>query len=261
MLDVIDALQPPVLYGNRFHHLVVAEWAVERHGRGASPVELAVSSSETLLDRDRETIAAALGARVHDLYGLAEVSAVAWECVPGEGYHVLEPRVVVDVEREGEPVAPGEEGEIVVTSFDNHAMPFIRYATGDEAVVGERPCPCGRPGLVLQRIAGRADDFLVDAGGRRVSPWKVATSGFWGRDDLRAALRQWQVEQHTDSSVEVRLVPAAPGPPTEVAEQVERFVSGALGGLPVQVRWVERIQPEPNGKFRPVKALPALPTN
>jgi phenylacetate-CoA ligase len=47
-------------------------------------------------------------------------------------------------------------------------MPFIRYATGDLAVMGEPGCPCGRTFPVIERIEGRQDDCIITPEGRRV---------------------------------------------------------------------------------------------
>ncbi len=56
-----------------------------------------------------------------------------------------------------QPIAPGEVGEIVVTTLDKEASPVIRYRTGDRARLSDRPydCPCGRIGMPLIGLVGR----------------------------------------------------------------------------------------------------------
>ena len=80
---------------------------------------------------------------------------IAHECPQG-GMHVLSDAVILELlDPEGRPVAPGEPGEIVITDLNSHEAPFIRYATGDIAVMSSRRCPCGRALPLLERI-GRA---------------------------------------------------------------------------------------------------------
>lgn len=61
------------------------------------------------------------------------------------------------------PVAPGESGEIVITTLDKEASPVVRWRTRDLVRLSERPhdCPCGRGGYpLIGRIIGRSDDML-----------------------------------------------------------------------------------------------------
>src|SRR2546422_7938101 len=88
------------------------------------------------------------GCRVHDSYGSAEMVALVTECDRGR-LHVSPEVGVVEVLRDGRPVGPGEAGELVCTGLLNEAMPLIRYRTGDVAVQGSGPCPCGRPPRAL----------------------------------------------------------------------------------------------------------------
>lgn len=68
------------------------------------------------------------------------------------------------------PVADGEEGRIVVTDLFNHAMPLIRYDTGDIAV--RRP---GCKQLIFEKVGGRRVDYIFDTRGGLVSPYVINT--------------------------------------------------------------------------------------
>ena len=62
-----------------------------------------------------------------------------------------------------EPVGPGGEGEIVLTTLEKEASPVVRWRTRDLVKLSENPydCPCGRPGLpLIGPIVGRSDDML-----------------------------------------------------------------------------------------------------
>jgi phenylacetate-CoA ligase len=116
----------------------------------------------------RARIEAGWGARVFDHSGMTEIGPVAIECreAPG-GLHVLESACWPEVLRPGgnAPVIPGEEGELVVTTFGRWGSPLIRYRTGDLVRADPRPCPCGRELLRLEGgIRGRVDDMIVIRG-------------------------------------------------------------------------------------------------
>ena len=92
---------------------------------------------------------------VVDIYSCTEAGYLAFSCPEQGNLHVQAESVIVEVlDRAGKPCAPGEEGEVVVTPLLNFAMPLIRYAVGDRAVVGE-PCACGR-GLPTLKTVGRS---------------------------------------------------------------------------------------------------------
>ncbi|MCC7273771.1 MAG: AMP-binding protein [Alphaproteobacteria bacterium] len=85
---------------------------------------------------------------------------------------------IVDPES-GEAVAPGEEGEIVLTNLDIVGSPVLRFATRDRArLVACEECGCGRPwhGIEAGTI-GRYDDMLKIRG-NNVWPLTVDTAVF-----------------------------------------------------------------------------------
>ncbi|VVE20819.1 phenylacetate--CoA ligase family protein [Pandoraea terrigena] len=62
-----------------------------------------------------------------------------------------------------QPVAPGQIGEIVITTLDKEASPVVRWRTRDLVRLSAHPfdCPCGRRGFpLIGRIVGRSDDML-----------------------------------------------------------------------------------------------------
>ncbi len=108
-------------------------------------------------------------ARVFDHYGMTEVGPVTYEC-PAEPnlLHVIESAYLAEVidPATGQPVAPGQPGELVLTTLDRVGSPVIRYRTGD--LVKARPpgpCACGRFELALEGgILDRCDDMAVVRG-------------------------------------------------------------------------------------------------
>ena len=75
----------------------------------------------------------------------------------------------------GDPVAAGEVGEVVVTSF-NPDYPMIRLATGDLSAVMPGRSPCGRSNMRIAGWMGRADQ-TTKVKGMFVHPAQVAEIG------------------------------------------------------------------------------------
>ncbi|HWC31526.1 MAG TPA: AMP-binding protein [Actinomycetota bacterium] len=110
------------------------------------------------------------GAKAGDTAGMTELGTIMiFECdrQPG-GTHIIEDHYieeVVDPETD-EPVAYGELGERVVTSFGRAFLPVVRYRTRDFVVrVPASECSCGRSFDVYQGgIRGRVDDMKLVRG-------------------------------------------------------------------------------------------------
>jgi phenylacetate-CoA ligase len=132
-------------------------------------LKMILSNSELLTDSTREYLESAFGCPVYNDYSSFELHNIAAEC-SFKSMHIHSDANIVEIIKDGEQVAPGETGEIVVTNIRNRAMPFIRYRTGDYGAISEEPCPCGRGLPVLKSIEGRKDEYLVLPSGGRISP-------------------------------------------------------------------------------------------
>ncbi|MGO1971593.1 MAG: phenylacetate--CoA ligase family protein [Propionibacteriaceae bacterium] len=133
------------------------------------------TTGEQLLPKQRELLESAFDAPVIDAYGLTEVQTIAAQCVAGS-YHIEEDRVYVEIieEKSTSPVPPGSLGEIVVTGLLRHAMPLVRYATGDLGRILINHCPCGQPGHCLEIVHGRYGQYLACGDGSRLDFAHVA---------------------------------------------------------------------------------------
>jgi phenylacetate-CoA ligase len=101
-------------------------------------------------------------------YGPTEVMGpgVAGECEARGGMHVNEDHFLAEIvdPATGKALAPGETGELVLTSLTKDAFPVIRYRTGDVTRLLPGDCPCGRTFVRLDRMLGRTDDMLLIRG-------------------------------------------------------------------------------------------------
>jgi phenylacetate-CoA ligase len=114
------------------------------------------------------------GVTVRSSYGTAELGLIAYES-PALAGMVIDEGVIVEIVRPGtgDPVEPGEVGEVLVTLLQNRAMPLIRYATGDLSAVLPGASPCGRTNMRIKGWMGRADQS-TQVKGMFVTPGQVA---------------------------------------------------------------------------------------
>ncbi len=216
-------------------------------GRPLPPGRLAAvfTSSESLLAFQRETIEAAFGAPVRDRYGTSEFAVSMTECPEGR-LHVDMEFCIVEVE----PVEETDEwvrGPLLVTGLGNDATGFLRYRIGDVGTQRKRPCPCGRPGDAFENVDGRIEDSVVTPDGRSIGRLDHI---FKAQVDVAEA----QILQETREAIEVRVVPRASWSEAS-ARSLNKEIRSRLGEeLSVELRLVESIAREPNGKFRAVKS-------
>ncbi len=113
------------------------------------------------------------GIAVYQCYATADIGAIAYETPAVEGM-VVEEDILLEIVRPGtgDPVAPGEVGEVVVTTF-NPDYPLIRFATGDLSALLPGRSPCGRSNVRIKGWLGRADQ-TTKVKGMFVHPEQVA---------------------------------------------------------------------------------------
>jgi phenylacetate-CoA ligase len=103
------------------------------------------------------------GCPAYDAYGANEISAAAFECTAREGLHFMEDAIymeVLDVDT-GQPVAPGERGNLVATVFFRSLPPIIRYNLRDLGrVVSAERCACGSHFRRMDHFLGRSDAMV-----------------------------------------------------------------------------------------------------
>jgi phenylacetate-CoA ligase len=110
----------------------------ERGLQGAVSLDLILLGSENVYDWQLEKFAETFPrARLFAWYGHAEKAVLAPWCEQSRQFHAWPFYGLTEVlGADGEETAPGEEGEIVATSFHQRRTPFIRYRTMDRGIKG-----------------------------------------------------------------------------------------------------------------------------
>ncbi len=206
----------------------------------------AITSAETLLPEDRRDIEQAFGCKVFDQYASSDTSAFICNCEHGS-LHVNPEFGICEILRpDGRPAKPGEEGEIVTTSFCNKEQVFIRYRIGDTAVAGPlETCACGRAMPMVEALTGRLDDTLF-----------IPDRGFVGRFDpifkSLTGMYEAQIIHESLNHLRILLVPDASYDSLSGA-RLEAALRRKVGDtIAVTIEAVKEIPRGPNGKFRSV---------
>ena len=166
-LEIMRDFGVTVLHCTPSYALYLAETAKAMNIVDELKLRIGCFGAEPWSDEARRELEEALRVKAYDSYGLSEMfgPGVAFECQEQNGLHIWEDHFLPEiVDREGEPCAPGESGELVLTSLSKEAMPLIRYHTGDITYLLEGGCSCGRTSRKLHRFLGRADDMLIVRG-------------------------------------------------------------------------------------------------
>jgi phenylacetate-CoA ligase len=210
-------------------------------------IEVAFVTGEVLFPYQREVISEVLNCPVANGYGGRDTALIAHECPQG-GMHVLADAVILElIDSGGRPVPTGEPGEIVITDLYSHEAPFIRYATGDIAVMSSQRCRCGRALPVIERVEGRSNDSIVAPDGRIINSLALIYS-------VREieGIERFRVRQHALDRFHVQMV-RNENFPGDAEERIRNSWTQLLRSpLHVTFEYLPGLPLEPSGKFRHV---------
>ena len=214
-------------------------------------IPLIFTSGELLHAGARAAISRAFQGRVFDIYGSSETKEIAWEC-PAGGMHVNADVLRVEIlDEDGRPLPDGAEGQIVVTSLVNHAMPLLRYRMGDRGSLLPGRCECGLAFPLLGVVTGREADMLELQGGRRVSPYALTCA----LERVGQVLR-YQITQLDPARVRVRAIAHPDANHAAMAERIRAALRTEVAPfLEAEIEFVDRLAQVPRAKFRVVEPL------
>jgi len=257
-IQIMQDYRSTALVTTPSHGLVLADALVESGlNRSALSLKYGLFGAEPWSESMRGELEEKLRVVATDNYGLSEVlgPGVSGECLERSGLHVAEDHFLVEVIHPEtlEPVADGEEGELVITTLTREALPVVRFRTRDLTSVLAGPCPCGRTLGRMNRVKGRTDDLLI-VKGARVFPSEIEAVLF----EIEGTAPHYQIvlDRRSGEDVATVLVEASPAPGgggrSDLQAAIERRLAAELG-VSVTVRLVEpRTLARSEGKARRV---------
>jgi phenylacetate-CoA ligase len=250
-LPLVLRFKPDILhsYGSYIEALFAR---LEAQGTSDPPARAVGFSADGLSESSREMIRARYGIPCFGAYSAVEATRIGFECEAHSGIHLNEdiyPLRIIDPR--GRTLAPGENGEVVVSNLVNRAMVILNYRLGDTAELQPGPCPCGRSLPLLSYPAGRRDDWIRLPDGRTIHGHYLHMLLKSEREVL-----QYQVVQERDSGLRVSLVVRAAADRRALAKRLSDRLRNALGpDSRVELSFADRVPPAAGGKVRPVISL------
>jgi phenylacetate-CoA ligase len=207
--------------------------------------KLAVCIGEVTTAQTRAMIERGFKCPVMDLYSGSEFGPVAIEDCRSRRLYICEESVFVEFSSRHD-LVKSDEGliELIFTPFYNYAMPLIRYATGDFAVVDFAPAPDGRTLRRLERVAGREKNLFILPSGRLW--WPTYQSGILG---TLIDYKQIQFAQTARHRIEIRFASDNPEPIRDSEKLHDYLRKVTPEPMEIAVKQVTGIARRPSGKY------------
>jgi phenylacetate-CoA ligase len=212
------------------------------------PPAAIITSAVMLYPFMREKIESVFHCKVYNRYGSREVGDIACERHDQRGFWVPPWINYVEiVDSEGKRVPNGCEGDVLVTSLTNFAMPLIRYRIGDRGVLAPRESiDRKRDCQVLEEVLGRTTDMLRGKDGQLIHSGYFMVMLFF-----KDWIRKYQVIQKSTSRIIFRLVCTTPDHPQEELDELVAKTRLVMGDeCEITFEFVDDIPASGSGKFR-----------
>ena len=148
--------------------LLMAEEIDKRGLRGKIALKKMIFGSERASDAMRTRISELSGVAADQLFDIPVLTELygpgtGLDCRFHKGIHFWADYYILEILNPEtlEPVAPGEVGEMVVTTLRKEGAPLVRYRTRDLTKLITEKCPCGSVMPMHDRILGRSDDMFI----------------------------------------------------------------------------------------------------
>ncbi|WP_277265735.1 hypothetical protein [Prevotella corporis] len=210
-------------------------------------VEVFITISESLATAVRHGIEKLFNTRVVSRYSDSECGILSQQCVTKDEFHINSGSFYIELLKldSDEAAKDGEVGRIVVTDLYNHAMPIIRYDTGDLGVISHTP-QCGHGAKVFTRVDGRRIDNIFSTSGEVLSPYIIINT-LWKYTELK----QYQFIQYGEKEYELKLNKVA-GQFVREVELIGEIKAYIGEDAHINIRYVDEIPLLASGKRKQV---------
>lgn len=247
----IYRFKPHIIYGYPSAIFPLAEYLGENNIPADDlGIKVVMITAESCPLEQRSTIEKAFGCKTANEYGCSETGGFVYECPQGSWHISTELTFIEFLDKKGNPILPGETGEIYLTDLRNDRMPLIRYRVGDMGGPVSGVCPCGRSLQLMNVSLAKESDFI------RLADGKILSSEIFDYINLAVmkahphSILKFRVTQKTENLFEIEVVPGRG--PMEKAEQLfAQLLKKQLGkNIQIHFRRVPSIEREPSGKLR-----------
>jgi len=207
------------------------------------------SSSEDLYTWQIELFKNVFNCPIITLYGQVEMAVFAGNCECSNYYHIYPEYSYVElIDRNNKPIRQEKViGEIVGTTFNNYVMPLIRYRTQDFASYIDYKCECGKNHVMLERIEGRLQEFVVTK-----NDALVTLTGLIFGQHFKAfeKIKQMQIEQSEKGKVLMRII-REKNYCQEDEDEIKFKIQQVVGqNLEINIAYISEIPRTKSGKYQ-----------
>ena len=206
-----------------------------------------IVTSEVLTTEDRDLLSKAFGVNIVNEYGASEVGLIAFESAAGE-WILCEEILFIEILELDSQQADQLEGKIIVTDFDNCAMPFIRYNIGDIGLISKNLSSNDKY-RKLKKLLGRENDTIILPSGK-ISPG--LTLYYVSRSILESSgvLKEFIIRQTSLDTFVFEIVSARELNNSEIESIKEEMVKYLEPGLRLVIKRVTERKRPASGKIK-----------
>jgi phenylacetate-CoA ligase len=256
-IEALRAFQPSYIHGFPSAIYILADYMNRNNIEPIPSIKAILAASENIYSYQQILVEKIFACRVFSHYGHTEQAFLAAFCEKGNDYHIFWQYGYTELlDNKGKSVSKdGEAGEIVATSFNNFAMPLIRYKTMDIAENTLRTCSCGRNYKLISSIKGRLQEVLITTSGRYIPMVLICTI----HSDIMDKLYQFQFYQDDPAFCIFYAVKRA-GFTESDGKKIYAELKNKIGyDIELRIKYVTEIPRTKSGKYQfLVQKLPVL---
>ena len=156
------------MVGYAFSNFQLANLMIENQIK-TPKLKAVLTSSEKLTNEMREILSKAYDCKVFDSYSGVEACGLISENMDGEFLFSPDTGIIEILDKNGNDIEYGEEGEVISTGLLNFDQPLIRYRIGDRVKTSKnQKTKSGLNFLKIEEISGRVEDFVIGLEGRKI---------------------------------------------------------------------------------------------
>lgn len=229
---------------------LISNYVINNNIKIETDVKSIILASENIYPFQREIYKKVFpNAKIFSFYGHSEHACLAGECEVSEFYHLQSEYGFTELINEtGLPVSKEDElGEIVATSYNNFAMPFIRYKTSDIAINTNNSCSCGRNYKLIKGIHGREQEQIISSDGTKIALTSIIHAQHL---DSLGRIKEYQLVQNERGKVQIRIVPNENFGKNDINQIITKMETAANKKLKVSIELVDFIPKTQRGKHK-----------
>ena len=253
VIDTINAVRPTVLSGYGSYLEMLFRHAHNNRIEIHRP-RLVSYAADAMTEDGQQLIRHRFGVPVLSRYSAVESFRIGFSCNANAGFHIRTDLCALRiVDDSGRDVEPGKSGDIVISNLVNRGSVLLNYRLGDTGAWAERPCSCGRPMPLLERLDGRSEDVLELSNGERVHPRAI-----WSVIGAHERITRYQLVQREVDRFELRLMTTKPSDFEAIGASVVKSLRPRLANSRIDCTYCDTLSASAGGKFRPVVSLHSL---